>query len=176
MKITLGDQDFFTILGWEDSSMFHMLDCKDNMQLNLQYLASYIKEGNEEMQKKFLNYQYCAPNLEARILHFNGCGPKLKHCEINWHSLAHQRESDSYHKGLPNFVPLYLYLSLYTIYQISSKYFDNEPLLGSFSSWIYMIQVVRLQICMSIVSFSKTYLGETDLGDTYLGELWVPSK
>mgnify|MGYP001179189473 FL=1 len=82
MKITLGDQDFFTLLGWEDSSMFHTLDCKDNMQLSLQYLASYIKEGKEEMQKKFIKYQYCAPNLEARILHFNGCGPKLKHCEI----------------------------------------------------------------------------------------------
>ena len=82
MKITLGDQDFFTLLGWEDPSMFYILDCKDNMQLSLQYLASYIKDGNKEMQKKFLKYQYCAPHLEARILHFNGCGPKLKHCEL----------------------------------------------------------------------------------------------
>ena len=103
MKITLGDQDFFTLLGWEDSSIFHILDCKDNMQLSLQYLASYIKEGNKEMQKKFIKYQYCAPYLEARILHFNGCGPKLKHCEINWHSKRHQRESYCNHKGLSIF-------------------------------------------------------------------------
>lgn len=28
---------------------------------------------------------------------------------------------------------------------------------------------------MSIVSFSKTYLGKTDLGDTYLGE-FLPNR
>ena len=87
------------MLGWEDPDLFHILDCRweafhkvwsvillqycrDNMQLSLQYLAAYIKQGREDLQQTFLKYHYCAPYLEARLLHFNGCGPKLEHCKV----------------------------------------------------------------------------------------------
>ena len=43
-------------------------------------MTGYIRDGNEEMQKQFINYNYCALQMQARILHFNGCGPNLEHC------------------------------------------------------------------------------------------------
>ena len=52
------------------------------MQLSLQYLAAYIKQGRKDLQQTFLKYHYCAPYLEARLLHFNGGGPKLEHCNV----------------------------------------------------------------------------------------------
>ena len=80
MKITLGDQDYLTMLGWEDPSLFHLMDCRDNMQRSMQYLAAYVRDGNQNMARQFVKYNYCAPETKARIIHFNGCGPKVENC------------------------------------------------------------------------------------------------
>ena len=81
MKTTLGDQDYFTMLGWEDPDMFHVLDCRDNMQRSMQYLAGYVRDGDMDMARKFVEYNYCALEVKARIIHFNGCGPLLENCQ-----------------------------------------------------------------------------------------------
>ena len=28
LKLSLGDQDYLTVLGWEDPHLFHILDCR----------------------------------------------------------------------------------------------------------------------------------------------------
>merc|ERR1712130_183765 len=67
MGITLGDQVYLTMLGWEHPQMFHVLDCRDNLQRSLQYLAGYIRDGDVNMQRQFIKYNYCALQLEAKI-------------------------------------------------------------------------------------------------------------
>ena len=31
LKLSLGDQDYLTVLGWEDPHLFHILDCRQEM-------------------------------------------------------------------------------------------------------------------------------------------------
>ena len=80
MKITLGDQDWFTMLGWKIPSLFYNLPCEFNLQTSLQYLAQYKLENNTELAREFHKYNYCVPRHNAKIMHSNGCGPKIEHC------------------------------------------------------------------------------------------------
>jgi len=73
LDITLGDQDWFTLLGFEVPSLFYSLPCEYNMQRSVQYL-------NSEYSNVFYKYSYCNALHKARILHRNGCGPKVEHC------------------------------------------------------------------------------------------------
>ena len=50
------------------------------MQMSLQYLANYIRLKQDILQRRFSKYHYCAQTSKAKILHFNGCGPRLEHC------------------------------------------------------------------------------------------------
>ena len=72
MDLTLGDQDWFTLLSFEQPQLVSLLPCRFNVQLSLEYWA-----GNRE---NFTRYHYCDAPASLKIVHFNGCGPKPLHC------------------------------------------------------------------------------------------------
>ena len=74
--MTLGDQDWLTVLSFEWPSLFYQLPCEYNVQTSLQYLASYHHHGQMELQQKFPLYHYCVLPHQSKIVHLNGCGPK----------------------------------------------------------------------------------------------------
>ena len=78
--LTLSDQDWLTLLSFEAPSLFYQLPCHYNVQTSLQYLASYLHQGQVELQQAFPRYHYCVLPHLARIVHNNGCGPKVEHC------------------------------------------------------------------------------------------------
>ena len=80
MKITLGDQDWFTMLGWKIPSLFYNLPCEFNFQTSLQYLAMYKLVNSTVLAGEFHKYNYCGPRHKAKIMHSNGCGPTIEHC------------------------------------------------------------------------------------------------
>ena len=57
--MTLGDQDWLTLLSFEVPSLFYRLPCYFNVQTSLQYLASYQHNAQLELQQRFPLYHYC---------------------------------------------------------------------------------------------------------------------
>lgn len=77
MKLTLGDQDWFSMLAWQHPNLFLPLSCKWNYQNSVQYLL------DPEMAALFQKYHYCGLFHTAYIEHRNGCGPLPEHCAAN---------------------------------------------------------------------------------------------
>ena len=73
---TLAEQDWMTNLGWERPEIFHILPCKFNMQVSIQYLTPPWEES-------FMNYHFCVPASQAIVIHRNGCGPSPKFCRTD---------------------------------------------------------------------------------------------
>eukprot|EP00090_Calanus_glacialis_P035515 TRINITY_DN60619_c0_g1_i1.p1 TRINITY_DN60619_c0_g1~~TRINITY_DN60619_c0_g1_i1.p1 ORF type:complete len:215 (-),score=40.37 TRINITY_DN60619_c0_g1_i1:49-642(-) len=71
--LTLAEQDWMTNLGWDRPDIFYLLPCKFNMQVSIQYLRPPWEEA-------FMDYHYCVPKPEAKVIHLNGCGPSPKFC------------------------------------------------------------------------------------------------
>ena len=70
MKVTVGDQDWFTILSYHHPNLITILPCQYNTQLSLQYWTTH--------RTIFHSYHHCAS--PPKIFHCNGCGPKPEHC------------------------------------------------------------------------------------------------
>lgn len=71
---TVGDQDWFTDLGFKEPDLFYLLPCQFNTQTSLQYM-------NMEFKDTFDDYHYCDHFSNVKILHLNGCGPLPSNCE-----------------------------------------------------------------------------------------------
>jgi len=74
MPLSLGDQDWFTMLAWQEPTLFQPLPCVWNYQKSLQYLT------DPKAAPVFLQYNYCGLPHTAKIEHIAGCGPKVEHC------------------------------------------------------------------------------------------------
>ena len=72
-NLTLGDQDWFTELGWDRPDLFHLLPCHFNAQTSIQYLRPPWEES-------FDSYHYCDTKDKLKIVHRNGCGPMPHAC------------------------------------------------------------------------------------------------
>ena len=72
-RMSLGDQDWLTCLGWDQPHLFHILPCQFNRQTDLMYL----REGWEEV---FDEYHHCEAGAAVKIVHRNGCGPTPAFC------------------------------------------------------------------------------------------------
>jgi len=74
LKMSVGDQDWFTALSFAQPRLFVQLPCTFNMQTSLQYWSSH--------KSMFWSYRHCEPGHLARIkiFHGNGCGPKPEDC------------------------------------------------------------------------------------------------
>ena len=72
-NMTLGDQDWFTELGWDHPELFYILPCHYNAQTSIQYLAPPWEET-------FDSYHYCDQKVKLKIVHRNGCGPMPQAC------------------------------------------------------------------------------------------------
>lgn len=59
---TLGDQDWFTELGWEQPDLFYILPCHFNAQTSIQYLKPPWEET-------FDSYHYCDTKDKLKIVH-----------------------------------------------------------------------------------------------------------
>ena len=75
-RMSLGDQDWLTCLGWDQPHLFHILPCMFNRQTDLMYL----REGWEEV---FDDYHHCEAGHAVKIVHRNGCGPTPAFCGNN---------------------------------------------------------------------------------------------
>ena len=64
-KFTLGDQDWFTNLGWLHPELFYLLPCKFNSQTSVQYLRPPWEETFEQ-------YHHCDDHSKIVIFHRNG--------------------------------------------------------------------------------------------------------
>ena len=64
-KFTLGDQDWFTNLGWLHPELFYILPCKFNSQTSVQYLRPPWEET-------FQQYHHCDDHSNIVIFHRNG--------------------------------------------------------------------------------------------------------
>ena len=72
-NFTLGDQDWFTELGWDRPDLFYILPCHFNAQTSIQYLRPPWEES-------FDSYHYCDTKDKLKIVHRNGCGPMPQAC------------------------------------------------------------------------------------------------
>ena len=72
MKMTVGDQDWFTLLSYQKESLISILPCQYNVQTSLQYWSRY--------KDIFSQYHHCVSPSNVKIAHFNGCGPKPESC------------------------------------------------------------------------------------------------
>ena len=70
MKMTVGDQDWFTLLSFHHPHLVTILPCQFNTQLSLQYWASH--------RIIFSSYHHCP--TQAKVFHCNGCGPRPHNC------------------------------------------------------------------------------------------------
>lgn len=72
-NMTLGDQDWFTNLGFSHPELFYILPCQLNTQLSIQYLQP-------PWESVFDKYHYCDVKKNQKIIHRNGCGPMPQQC------------------------------------------------------------------------------------------------
>ena len=72
-KMSLGDQDWFTNMGFEHPDLFYVLPCRFNTQTSIQYLRPPWEEQFEE-------YHFCDKKSRVVVFHRNGCGPTPEHC------------------------------------------------------------------------------------------------
>jgi len=72
-KMALGDQDWFTNMGFEHPEMFYILPCRFNTQTSIQYLRPPWEEQFDE-------YHYCDKKSRIVVFHRNGCSPTPEHC------------------------------------------------------------------------------------------------
>jgi len=70
---SLGDQDWFTDVGFENPDLFYILPCQFNAQTTLQYM-------NAEYKDVFDEYHFCDELKNIKIVHLNGCGPLPSNC------------------------------------------------------------------------------------------------
>jgi len=70
--ISLGDQDWFTNIGFESPDLFYRLPCQFNAQISVQYWRPPWEEVFEE-------YHHCEKPFH--IIHKNGCGPTREICD-----------------------------------------------------------------------------------------------
>ena len=72
-NMTLGDQDWFTNLGFSHPELFYILPCQFNAQTSIQYLRP-------PWESMFDKYHYCDEKKNMKIIHRNGCGPMPEQC------------------------------------------------------------------------------------------------
>ena len=72
MKMTVGDQDWFTLLSYQQENLFSILPCQFNAQTSLQYWSAN--------KPTFYSYHHCDVPGSIKIYHCNGCGPKPESC------------------------------------------------------------------------------------------------
>lgn len=72
-NMTLGDQDWFTNLGFSQPELFYLLPCQFNAQTSIQYLRP-------PWESVFDEYHYCDKKRNMKIIHRNGCGPMPEQC------------------------------------------------------------------------------------------------
>eukprot|EP00090_Calanus_glacialis_P016733 TRINITY_DN26183_c0_g1_i1.p1 TRINITY_DN26183_c0_g1~~TRINITY_DN26183_c0_g1_i1.p1 ORF type:complete len:433 (-),score=76.24 TRINITY_DN26183_c0_g1_i1:15-1313(-) len=84
MKMTVGDQDWFTLLSFEHPDLFTILPCQFNTQTSIQYWSS-----NKEI---FHSFHHCDVLKNIKIFHRNGCGPNPEHCGSPPAELSEYRE------------------------------------------------------------------------------------
>lgn len=70
--VSLGDQDWFTNIGFESPDLFYRLPCQFNAQISVQYWRPPWEDVFEE-------YHNC--DKPFHIIHKNGCGPTRDICE-----------------------------------------------------------------------------------------------
>ena len=71
-KMTVGDQDWFTLLSFTEPQLFTILPCQYNAQTSMQYWHSH--------KETFHDYHHCDELSKIKIFHRNGCGPKPEYC------------------------------------------------------------------------------------------------
>ena len=84
MSITVGDQDFFTLLSFHSNNLISILPCQFNTQTSMQYWAA-----NKE---SFHSFHFCDVPSSIKIFHGNGCGPHPEQCDSPKAPLAEYRE------------------------------------------------------------------------------------
>jgi hypothetical protein len=84
MKMTVGDQDWFTLLSFQNPHLFSILPCQFNTQTSLQYWS--------DNKATFNSYHDCDVPGNIKIFHCNGCGPKPEHCGSPHARVAEYRE------------------------------------------------------------------------------------
>ena len=72
-NMTLGDQDWFTNLGFSHPDLFYILPCQFNAQTSIQYLQP-------PWESVFDQYHNCDQKKNVKIYHRNGCGPMPEQC------------------------------------------------------------------------------------------------
>ena len=90
-NLTLGDQDWFTELGWDRPDLFYILPCHFNAQTSIQYLRPPWEES-------FDSYHYCDAKEKLKIVHRNGCGPMPQACGYT------PLQNSSYWKGKKSYL------------------------------------------------------------------------
>ncbi|XP_023342823.1 xyloside xylosyltransferase 1 [Eurytemora carolleeae] len=73
VRPSVGDQDWFTSLGFKEPELFYVLPCQFNVQTSLQWMKESYKDV-------FDDYHYCDNMQNVKIIHLNGCGPTPKDC------------------------------------------------------------------------------------------------
>lgn len=86
LKMSVGDQDWFTALSFAQPRLFSHLPCRFNTQTSLQYWSSH--------RMMFGAYHQCEPSRPGRIniFHRNGCGPKPEDCGFEAADLSEYKE------------------------------------------------------------------------------------
>ena len=84
MKMSVGDQDWLTLLSFQEESLFSILPCQYNAQTSLQYWHLF--------RATFSSYHQCGGPSTAKIVHFNGCGPEPQSCGSPPARIAEYRE------------------------------------------------------------------------------------
>jgi len=69
----LAVQDWFTQVSWQKPHLLHILDCKWNRQVSVQYLRP-------PWTSEFPLYHQCRTPTEIQVVHHNGCGPTPAFC------------------------------------------------------------------------------------------------
>lgn len=90
-NLTLGDQDWFTELGWDQPDLFHILPCHFNAQTSIQYLRPPWEDS-------FDSYHHCDSKDKLKIVHRNGCGPMPQACGYT------PLQNSSYWKGKKSYL------------------------------------------------------------------------
>jgi len=70
--VTLGDQDWFTNVGFENRDLYYRLPCQFNSQVSVQYWRPPFEEN-------FMEYHHC--EKPYHVIHKNGCGPDKATCD-----------------------------------------------------------------------------------------------
>ena len=84
MKMTVGDQDWLTLLSFQQPNLFSILPCQFNTQTSLQYWSSD--------KATFHSYHHCDVPNNINIYHCNGCGPRPEDCGSQPAPVAEYRE------------------------------------------------------------------------------------